>query len=560
MLAPLLLSLAPLQASVTPAEFSVRVRTLEVSRSGLEWVQVGPTTPAVEVDLASGAPRSVAPRVVPLGSYDFVRVSISTVMSYRSADPCGGSQDVVREVDWSGDLVIDPDGDRIWQLCFATFDAGGRADGTGALEAPLQLEQPVVVEAGKDAALRLVLGITGIVVCDQGIVTVQRPTPGLSLASANDTQELANQTWLVVGTRLNHLGQAPVQSTFQGELVFHPSGRWSASGLELRELELESGLWTECPGEWEGWWSATEDGDVWLSQTGSEVSLRGWVDRDRRVMALASTGAGEEATILWAVRRGAVASDQPFESPVRLILHDQGLVPVSETPLVSDLVSWRLFARISGTWGYTTVTETAWLNTLNISGWIGGTPPGSPALSSEWTPLHQGLSYTLEGPRLTLTALDQTAEYSGWLASDGRVGVYARAGTVPDRLGLGLTLQTTSGFQNSTVQGRSFEGTFVEDAVVGADLRHVTGTLGLEFVNGVGCALTTTRTGLGWVETESTPGTYECWDEGRIVLRLADGRRYDGQIGSARQTIILTSSEEDGLGPEDRLIGLLISR
>ncbi len=560
MLAALLLSLVPVQEAVTPAEFAVQVRKLELSRSGLEWVQVGPTIPGVDVDLASGAPESVAPRVVPLGSYDFVRVSISTVMSYRSANPCGGSQDVVREVDWSGDPVLDSDGNRIWELCFATFEAGGRADGAGSLEAPLQLDQPIVVEAGKDAPLRLVLGITGIVVCDQGVVTVQRPTPGLSLASASDTQELANQTWLVVGTRLRYLGQAPVQTTFQGELTFRPSGRWSASELELRELELESGLWTECPAAWEGWWSATEDGEVWLSQTGSEASLNGWVDRDRRVLTLASTGAGEEATVLWAVRRGSVTSDQPFETPVRLMLHDQGLVPVSETPLVSDLVSWRLFARISGTWGYTTVTETAWLNTLDISGWIGGTPSGSPALSSEWTPLHQGLSYTLDGPRLTLTALDQAAEYSGWLASDGRLGVYARAGNVPDRLGLGLTLQTTSGFQNSTVQGRSFEGTFVEDAVVGAELQHSTGTLGLEFVNGSGCKLTTTRTGLGWLETETTPGTYECWDEGRLVLRLADGRRYDGQMGSGRETVILTSSEEDGLGPEDRLIALLIHR
>jgi hypothetical protein len=481
-------------------------------------------------------------------------------MSFESADPCGGSQTVVRELDWSGDPVIDPDGNRTWELCFATYASGGRADGVGTLEDPLKLDEPVVVEAGRDAPLRLILGITGLVVCDQGVVTVGRPLPGLSLASAVDTQELANQTWLVVGASLDHEGVAPTISTFQGELTFRPNGRWVASDLSLRKVELETGLTTVCPTAWEGWWSATDEGDVWLSRTGPEAPLRGWVDQDRQVMALTSTGAGGEASTLWAVRRGPATTEQPFEIPARLMLHDLGLVPVTEDPLVTDLASWRLFARFAGSWGFASVTETAWLNTLSYAGWIGGTPPLAPALSSEWAPLHQGLSYTLDGPLLSFIANDQGAEYSGWLAQDGRIGVFARSDATPERVGLGLTLQTASGFQNSSVQGREYEGTFLEDNLLEGGLRHSTGIIKLEFVNGVGCKVTTTHTGLGWIQTVTTPGTYECWDEGRLVVRLADGRRYDGQIGQGRKSVILTSSEEDGLGAEDRLIGLLIER
>jgi hypothetical protein len=43
-----------------------------------------------------------------------------------------------------------------------------------------------------------------------------------------------------------------------------------------------------------------------------------------------------------------------------------------------------------------------------------------------------------------------------------------------------------------------------------------------------------------------------------VVITLADGRRYEGQVDPARQTLSITSSELGVQGFEDRLIGFLL--
>jgi hypothetical protein len=559
MLGALLLTLAPMPAqTVTPAKFRVRVVRLELAAEDLEWVEVGVPAQSVQVDVASGAVKGLGAKVVPLGTYDRVRVSLGAVMAYETEDPCGGGGTVGGQVDWTGDPVIDPDGDRQWQLLYTTFESGGRATGDGSPGAPLLLDEPVRVVKGRNAPLRLVVGVQGLVRCDGGVVTVDRPSARMSVANSNATSVLAHQIWQVVGARLVDGGEGLTLSTLRGELAFQTDGRWTAPQVTERSLALASGEEGAATGPWGGWWSATEEGVVWLTCTGVDPPLRGWVDEDLQTFTLASTGAGEEAFVLWGVRRGATPPEQPYEGGARLVIHENGLELASADPPISDLSSWRLFTRFTGNWGYAGIDETAQRNLARIPGWIGGDPPGWPEVTSDWLPLHQGVTWTSQGASLALVQHDLDAAYEGYLAQDGSVAILGRGGEAAGRVGLGLTVQLASGLENSSVQGLEFHGAFLEDAVLGFEHRYSSGLVTLEFTSGVSCLLTTTHTGPGRSEARVVPGTYECWGEGRVVLHLADGRRYEGQVEPGLRTLALTSAEENGLGVEDRLIGLLV--
>lgn len=559
MLATLLLGLAPLAAQEvqTPTRFRVQVVSLELSPVGAEWTAVGVPPQPVKVGVAPGQLSGVGARVVPLGTYEWVRVSLSTAMTYEGADPCGGGA-LSGSLDWTGDPRIDPDGDRLWQLTYTTFENGGRADGDGSPGDPLLLPEPVRVEKGKNAPLRLVFGVQGLLRCDDGQLVVDPPRAGISIANSNATSVLSNQIWQVVGARLVDGPDGLTVSNLRGELAFQGNGRWTAPQLTERSLALELGEEGAATGPWGGWWSATDEGKVWMTFSGAGPPLRGWVDEDLQAFALASTGAGEEAFVLWGVRRGAAPPEQPYEAGARLLIHDQGLEVTGTGPTVADLTAWRLFTRFTGNWGYAGIDETAQRNLATIPGWIGGDPPGWPEVTTEWLPLHQGITWTAEGAALSLTQHDLGATYEGYFAQDGSLGILARGGEPAGRVGLGLSLRLGSDLQNSTVQGLEFHGAFLEEEVLGFEHRHSSGLVSLEFTSGVSCLLKTTHTGPGRCDSLAVPGTYECWGEGRVVLHLADGRRYEGQVEPGLRTLALTSAEENGLGVEDRLIALLV--
>ena len=56
----------------------------------------------------------------------------------------------------------------------------------------------------------------------------------------------------------------------------------------------------------------------------------------------------------------------------------------------------------------------------------------------------------------------------------------------------------------------------------------------------------------------TTAGTFELWSEGRLVVNLADGRKFEGQVDPARNNLAITSSEDGVQGAEDRMIGFLV--
>ena len=557
MLSTLLLTIAPLQ-SVTPARLDVRVIGVELSKEGLEWIEVGVPEQAVQADVASGEVAGVGNQVVPLGTYDFVRVSLGTVMSYETDDPCGGGGPLVGQVDWTGDPQIDPDGNRRWELTYTTFEDGGRASGDGGPDAPLLLQEPIRVEKGKNVPLRLIVGVDGLVRCDGGIVTVDRPSAELSVARSNATELLASQIWQVVGARLVDEGEGPMLATFRGELAFTPDGRWTAPQLSERLLTLASGEEIAGVEPWGGWWSATEEGAVWMTRTGARPALRGWVDRDLQVLTLASTGAGEEAFLMWGIRRGVDPPEQPYEAGARMVLHDHGLEVTGEEPLTADRTAWRVFTRFTGNWGYAMVDETTQRNTALLSGWIGAEAPAWPEVTSDWIPLHFGITWSANGPELALNQQDLGVAYEGFLSPDASLAILDRRGPAAGRVGLGLTMKLAEELENSSVQGLEFRGAFLEDDVLGFDHRYSSGTLTLAFTSGVSCLVTTIHSGPERHEKRTVPGTFECWGEGRLVVHLADGRRYEGQVEPGLRSVILTSAEENGLGGEDRMIGLLV--
>ena len=83
----------------------------------------------------------------PVGVYERARVALGTLMQYEGTDPCSG-QTILEVIDWSGDEVLDPDGDGRWQVHFATAAGGGTSVGDGSAPA-LLLDAPIAVVRGR---------------------------------------------------------------------------------------------------------------------------------------------------------------------------------------------------------------------------------------------------------------------------------------------------------------------------------------------------------------------------------------------------------------------------
>ena len=547
-------------ASTTPGDFLVRVHGLELSEGGATWHATGAPSTSQLVDLVGEPVHPIGDGEAPVGLYEHARVSIGTLMQYEGHDPCSGAP-VLEAVDWSGDEVLDPDGDGRWQVHFATAAAGGRADGDGRPESPLLLDAPVAVVQGQTVTLRMVFGVKGILECIDGATTVRRPRAHLGTAPGSAAPILAGSTWQLTGARLSFSGGQPSFSTFKAEATLHGDGRWSSPLVQWRDLAVVSGTNAFGADPWEGWWSVTPEGELWMTRSGFDAPMTGWLRGDGDALSVASAGAGQEAFLLWGLRKGGPAPQDPFTSPHRLIVHDVDVVVHDDDPLVADLATWRLFGRFVGDVGLAHFDLTAQRNRLRREDWIGpNNLPGPPLIDVDWLALHQGVAYSVQdgGSAYSLTVLDLSSYYDGWLSPSGDVGLVDRRDLPAYRMGLGVTLRLPSGLSNNSLQGRSFHGAFFEDQVDEFTHGFRTGRMSVHFTSGIACLVKMTHTGPGEVQETSAPGTFECWQEGRVVITLADGRRYEGQVDPARHTLSITSSELGVQGFEDRLIGFLV--
>ena len=114
-LAPLLLAAALPQGggTTTPGDFLVRVHDLELSQDGVLWLPTGAPSSSRLVDRVGEPVHDVGEGEARVGVYERARVAIGALMQFEGIDPCSG-QSVIEAVDWSGDEVIDPDGDGRW--------------------------------------------------------------------------------------------------------------------------------------------------------------------------------------------------------------------------------------------------------------------------------------------------------------------------------------------------------------------------------------------------------------------------------------------------------------
>ena len=560
-LAPLMLATALPQGggTTTPGDFLVRVHGLELSEDGAIWWSTGAPSTSQLVDLVGEPVHQVGEGEAPVGVYERARVALGTLMQYEGSDPCSG-ETVLDAIDWSGDEVLDPDGDGRWQVHFATAAGGGTSDGDGSAEKPLLLDAPIAVIEGQTVTLRMVLGVKGLLECVDGVTTVQRPRAHLANSPGTVTASLAGSAWQFTGARLSFASGAPTFTTFKAEAMLHGDGRWSTPLVQWRDLTIESGANDFGTEPWEGWWSATPEGELWLTRSGFQAPLTGWVREDGDALSVASAGAGGDAYVLWGLRKGPPAPQDPFTSPHRVIVHDVDVLVLDDDPLVADLSTWRLFGRFVGDVGLAHFDLTAQRNRLRREGWIGTGAPGPPLIDVDWLALHQGVAYAVqEGTSAySLTVLDLSSYYDGWLSPSGDVGLFDRRDLPAYRMGLGVTVRLPSGLSNNSLQGRSFHGAFFEDEVDGFAHEYRTGRMSVHFTSGIACLVKTTHTGPGFVEETSSPGTFECWEEGRVVITLSDGRRYEGQVCPSRRTLSITSSELGVQGFEDRLIGFLV--
>lgn len=559
MWAPLLLAAIAPQGVSTPTDFLVRVHGIAVSEDGLAWHDVGAPVSSTLVDLVGEPAHELGSGPVPVGVYRQVRVELGTVMQFEGTHPCTGGT-VFDMVDWSGDPQIDPDEDGRWQLHFALESEGGGPESGGSATDPLLLEQPIVVGEGQATDLRLVLGVSGALSCDQGELTVKRPHAHLSGLQGSSTDELAGSTWQVTAATLRGEGESVGFSTHKAELTFEGDGRWHASLVQWRDLDLGTGETDFGSTSWSGWWTSTSDGGLWLAPAGLPTPLTGWVRADNGAFSLASTGMGPEALILWGLKKGGPAPQHPFTSPHRVMVHDVDLNLQSNDPLVADLATWRLFGRFVGDINLVHFDETAHRNRMQREGWIGAPTEGPPLVDIDWLPLHQGMNYSVpQGSSvLGLTILDLGAYYDGWLTSDANVAIFDRRDLPAYRMGLGVSVRLGGGLSNNSLQGRSFKGAFFEDRVDELEHGYSTGRMEVTFTSGIACVVQTVHTRKGERVEANSPGTFECWGEGRVVLNLADGRRFEGQVDPLRGTLGLCSSEIGVQGQEDRLIAFLV--
>ncbi len=560
-LAPLLLAAALPQGggTTTPGDFLVRVHDLELSEDGVLWLPTGAPSSSRLVDLVGEPVHDVGEGEAPVGVYERARVAIGALMQFEGIDPCSG-QSVIETVDWSGDEVVDPDGDGRWQVHFATAAAGGTSGGNGSALAPLLLDAPIAVIEGQTVTLRMVLGVKGILECVDGMTTVQRPRAHLSNSPGTVTASLAGSVWQFTGARMSFAEGTPTFTTFKAEATLHGDGRWSTPLIHWRDLTIESGANDFGTEPWEGWWSVTPGGELWLTRSRFHAPLTGWVREDGDALSVASAGAGGDAYVLWGLRKGSPAPQHPFTSPHRVVVHDVDVHVRESDPLVADLSVWRIFGRFIGDVGMAQFDASVQRNRLRCEDWIGEGTPGPPLIDVDWLALNQGIAYSVQqgASAFGLTFLDLSSYYDGWLSPSGDVGLFDRRDLPAFRMGLGVTVRLPSGLNNSSLQGRSFQGAFFEDELQRFSHRYRTGRMSVHFTSGSACLVTMTHTGPRVVKETSVPGTFECWGEGRVIITLSDGRRYEGQVCPSRRTLSITSSELGVDGFEDRLIGFLV--
>lgn len=547
-----------LMGQTTPTDFLVRVHSVEVSMDGLVWVEAFSPPGGHLVDIVGQGVQDLGQGQVQVGDYPSVRVTLSSIMQIEVVDPCGGNT-IIDIVDWTGDPIIDPDGDSRWEVHFSTADYGGTNQGTGSLTSPLILDTVIPVRENEVASLRMILGITGNVHCVDGQMVVDPPRPQLSVLDTDNANPIAGTTYNVTGLRIHHEEGGPDISTFKGAVTMHGDGRWTSDLIQWRRLALSDGQTVFGANPWSGWWSSMPGGGFWMTRAGVGESMTGWVRTGNGAFSVASTGGGADALMIWGVRSGGVVTGHPFTSPQRLIVHDFDLVANQDNQEARDLHTWRLFGRFSGDEGWLHFDYTTQRNSMRINEWLGGTP-SPPIVDIDWLPLSQGMAYTVAPgiSHVSLTLLDLQSYYEGWLTSDGDVGILDRRDHPPNRQGLALTMRIGAGMNNSSVAGRSFKGGFVQDSIVDFQSQVVSGRLRVFFSSGTTCVWTQSSTGSDGYTSETTAGTFELWSEGRLVVHLADGRKFEGQVDPSRNNLAITSSEEGVQGAEDRMIGFLV--
>jgi|GEM_PF-3258725 hypothetical protein len=547
-----------LLAQTTPTDFLVRVHMVEVSQDGLVWLEAFSPPGGHLVDIVGTGVQNLGQGELPVGDYPSVRVSLSAIMQIEVEDPCGGGT-IIDLVDYTGDPVIDPDGDSRWEIHFSTSEYGGTNQGTGSLTSPLTLNDVISVRENEVAPLRMVLGVTGNVHCEDDLMVVDPPRAQLSLLETDTSNSITGTTYQVTGMRVQHEDGGPGISTFKGAVTMHGDGRWTSDLIQWRGLSLADGETSFGANPWSGWWSSMPDGGLWMTQAGIGESMTGWMRTGNGAFSVASTGGGSEALLFWGIRGGTTATGHPFTSPQRLIVHDFDLVDNQDSQGAKDLHTWRLFGRFLGDEGWLHFDYTTQRNSMRINEWIGGTP-SPPIVDIDWLPLGQGMAYTVAPgiSHMALTLLDLQAYYEGWLSPDGDIGILDRRDHPPNRQGLALTMRIGAGMNNSSVSGRAFKGGFVQDSIVDFGSKVATGRLTIQFNSSNTCVWKQTTTDMDGSVSLTTAGTFELWSEGRLVVNLADGRKFEGQVDPARNNLAITSSEDGVQGAEDRMIGFLV--
>ncbi len=557
-LVPLALLMSGLLAQTTPTDFLVRVHTVEVSQDGLVWLEAFSPPGGHLVNVVGQGVQELGQGEVPVGTYPSVHVVLSAIMQIETVDPCGGGT-IIDLVDWTGDELIDPDGDGRWDIYFSTPAYGGTNEGSGTLTHPLMIDLPIPVEEGTVAPLRMILGVTGNVHCEQGQMVMDPPRVQLSLLEDGSANQVSGSTYQITGMQLQHAVGGPMVSTFKGEAVLHGDGHWTSDLIQWRNLNLADAQNEFGAQPWAGWWSSMPDGGLWMTRSGVSESMTGWVRTGGGVFSVASTGGGDQAFLIWGLRKGVASNQHPFTSPQRVIVHDFDIQQTESDPFRADLTTWRLFGRFTGDLGLAHFDFTTQRNRMRVEDWIGGTA-SAPMIDIDWLPLSQGVAYSVPPgtSNLNLTMLDLSSYYDGWIASDAGVGILDRRDLPANRQGLAITMRIGAGMNNSSVQGRSYKGAFVEDSVADYQLDIISGRVELHFVTSTSCLWIQSSTGLDGFSRVNTAGTYVVWGEGRVVITLVDGRTFEGQVDPARNTLSITSSEDGVQGSEDRMIGLLV--
>ncbi len=550
----------------TPSEYRVTLYEVELSTDGTTWVTVFEDSGGLAVDLADPATFNNAfgqATSVPSGTYDWMRLTLSTTLVWSHPDPPVSLSNQAQ-------VVSGPPGPAPGQMTvyFATYDEGGRPNGPGGGDAtssnPFLLGSPAEIARGTRTTLRMIFVVTDTLE-DQGGGSYDLAPPEMFFVSENDSASELSGTFNVVlyntVKRFEDDGMGgfnTIDWTFMsghGTLTFDGAGTWSWSG-ESNDFDLLGGgtgaLDTSATAS--GRYGVNEDGSFWMVATGEPGTMRGAISSDNSMIVATMYDSQSSHLMVFGVSQATGAGVSNLNGGFYFTTYGS-----EYTGGAPDSMSYSsTFGIVTGD-GLGGVTGTADENSLVVTD-----PTGTPSVTGPTTSLADPFSDTLT-INANGTMTNATGELEGGILESGDAAAICFDFSSPysprHQFGFLVRQSPASTFNDASLQGTYFGGHFGDVYTGGTSTEFFSGFFSVEFDGAGNATVTTVENREGVITTQTFPQDYSV-DSATGIVTFNDaggGPASDlkGAIGPNAMSFILASDAEPGGTPSDqRFLGL----